>query len=1114
MRFTKRLVPVLLSSLACQMLAAGSANAQAGGAIVPATSQSATQSAAHRAAQKALHAALPVGLPLTFEANRGQTEDDVRFIAHTTNYSLLLKPSEAVFVIAPGHSTPDIYDPKGSKAAKQTGCTADSFPISEQIHMRLAGSRADVEMRAEGPQSGTVNYLFGNDPKAWKTAIPGYARVASHGIYPGIDLIYYGNEKQLEYDFNVAPHADPSAIRLSFEGARLVHVAPDGGLIIDTGKGETRWRRPTVYQSVSGKNVPVAARFVVAPALLAKGSTSHSPSAKRYDVCFDLGKYDHYRPLVIDPTLVYCSYLGGNADDTAAGIALDSSGNLYITGTTTSTNFPVKHAIKSTLTGYSSPFVAKMNLSASGSASLVYCTYLNGTTTPTGAAVQGDGCGIAVDSSGDTYVTGDTYATNFPTVNAFASAFPSSTMSLPFHAFVSKLSSDGSTLLYSTYYGGNGEETGYGIAVDTHGGAYITGQTLSTNLPVTSGAFKNVFDNAFVAKFNTLGTGVPSLVYSTYLGHPGTALGGCIGNRIAVDTSGNAYVVGRAWATNFPVVNGFQTEMAGIGFEDIGDGFLAKLNPTGTGLLYSTYIGGSADEQVFDVALSGSGVATIVGETNSTDFPTRNPFQANLKGAPTENYDAFVAQIDTTESGPLSLLWSSYMGGTSVDCAYSVALDASGNVYVGGLTESTNFPFTSNHLSIPDGGPANFAAKIRYDGSAIEYCTYIAGPSYANTVAGGYIGVDSSGNIYLIGSIVNGGNIYIGLPTTSNAFQTVPGGAYAENVSISKIMPDCLDLGLTESVSPVGIVVGNSLTYTVTVTNYGPSISTNTMVNTNITHSADPDDPFTYSVTSAHSAQGSVTVSGNSITSNLGTLASGASTTITVTVSTGGFGYGTVTCNSSVSSDQCDTNPTNNSATLAANVVAYQPTLASISPTTVAAGGSAFTLTATGQNFAPGSAVLWNGAVLITSYVSSTQLTAAVPASLITSVGSVTITVRNPSSFGLISNSAILLIGSAELHASVGFSLDAHGNIVTSLTLTNSGTAPAVGVQITNLTLNGVRLASGLPISVGTIAAGGSAHPTVTFPRSVGRSELATTLVIAATYSTGSYTGTIRVILP
>jgi len=533
---------------------------------------------------------------------------------------------------------------------------------------------------------GKSNYFIGNDPKKWRTNVPTYARVKYHGVYPGVDVIFYGNQEQLEYDLVVAPGADPSVIALhvaaglprdasSTDGGLKppLRIAPNGELVVRIDGGEVRMYRPLMYQESTGGRREISGSYIL------KGAC---------DVAFKLGAYDHSRALVIDPVLAYSTYLGGSSVDYGYGIAVDTFGSAYVTGETSSGNFPTTAgAFQTTPAGTSNAFVAKLN--PSGSA-LVYSTYLGGSDSDFGF-------GISVDSSGHAYVTGLTVSANFPTTAGAFQTSPSGEL----NAFITKLNPSGSALVYSTYLGGSSVGYAYGIAVDSSGHAYVTGSTDSPNFPTSTGALQASlagYVNAFVTKLNPRGS---ALVYSTYLGGKLEDSG----QDVAVDSAGHAYVTGTTDSSDFPTTAGaFQTSLAGAE-----NAFITELNPGGSALVYSTYLGGSSADYGYGIAVDTFGSAYVIGLASSANFPTT---AGALQTSLTVSEDPFVTKLNPDGT---ALLYSTYFGGSSgEDHGTGIALDSLGNAYMTGWTQSTNFPTTWGSFQTSLAGPQNpFVAKFK-----------------------------------------------------------------------------------------------------------------------------------------------------------------------------------------------------------------------------------------------------------------------------------------------------------------------------------------------------------------------------------------------------------------
>src|SRR5438552_102423 len=552
-------------------------------------------------------------LPLYFEANKGQTDEQVRFLARGSRSTLFLTPSEAVLVFT----------------HREVSRTV--------LRMTFIGANPEPSVVGAEELPGKANYFIGSDPANWRTDVPTYAKVRYKNVYPGIDLIYYGNQRQLEYDFVVSPGADPRRIRFGFHGADKLEVDAQGDLVLHTATGVIRQRKPVIYQEVEGARREIAGGYVL-------------EGARR--VGFRVTAYDAHRPLAIDPALFYSTYLGGSDSDEGFAIAVDTAGTAYVTGRTFSIDFPTTQgAFQTTLVGFHGVvFVTKLNPTGSG---LVYSTYLGGTTAD-------QATGIALDTAGNAYVTGQTNSVDFPTTpGAYQTTLGGSNDVLIFQgdAFVVKLDPTGSTLIYSTFLGGSGDDVAYGIALDSSGNAYVVGATASTDFPTTPGAFQTTFGggeaHVFVTKVNPLGS---ALVYSTYLGGSDHDEG----FGIALDglPSPNAYVTGETRSTDFPIIPGAiqPTFAGGTGF----DVFVTKLDPTGSALIYSTYLGGPGDDYGNAIAVDAlpNPNAYVTGVTASTTFPTTpGAFQTSFGGGPPDSpVDAFVAQVTeaTVPGGPFT----------------------------------------------------------------------------------------------------------------------------------------------------------------------------------------------------------------------------------------------------------------------------------------------------------------------------------------------------------------------------------------------------------------------------------------------------------------------------
>ena len=671
-------------------------------------------------------------LPLQFEANQGQTDARVNFISRGTGYTLFLTGDEAVFSL---HRKKSLMErERASSASSGSEVSPDAV-----VHMRLVNANSAARVSGNDQGAGSSNYFLGNDSSRWRTNVPNFSQVRYEDVFPGIDLVYYGSHQQLEYDFVVAPGANPAGITLDVSsedsscrrGKHVpVRIGTNGDLVVSVGEEELSFRRPVVYQE-DGSTPPHRIGGAKHRESLARALQGRWVMKNRTQVGFEVAGYDASKPLIIDPALFYSTYLGGSVNDVAQAVAVDSSGNAYVTGNTSSVDFPIVNPIQSTLNTNGDVFVSKLDPTGS---TLIYSTYLGGSRFDSGF-------GIAVDSSGSAYVSGDTGSSDFPVTTG---AFRTKTGGGTTDVFLSKLDPTGSKLVYSTYLGGSStDRLVEGVAVDSAGEAFVTGWTTSTNFPVTTGAFQTTFhgtQEGFVTKFNSTGAG---LVYSTFLGGTGSTTV----NAIALDATGNAYVVGATSATDFPSTPGaVQSQLAGRT-----DWFVAKLNSTGSSLLNSTFLGGRGGDDPFGVALDHAGNVYVSGFTCSGNFPTTpGAYQTVYKGTCLNSNgaggNAALAKFNSTLT---SLFYSTLVGGTVNDVAYSVAVDSSGIAHLAGRTTSPDFPTTPGAFQTQYGGISDaFLAYISANGSALVYSTYLGG---SGSEAAYVLVLDPSGNDILAG---------------------------------------------------------------------------------------------------------------------------------------------------------------------------------------------------------------------------------------------------------------------------------------------------------------------------------------------------------------------------
>lgn len=720
-------------------------------------------------------------IPLSFEANLGQLDPSVKFLARGNGYSLFLTAQDAVLTL----QKPTAHLPSPIDRGRWADASKSPTPNSESrnpaiLRMKVAGANPGARVSGLEELPGRTHYFRGRDPQKWHTNIANYVRVRYQAIYSGVDLVYYGHDRQLKYDFVVQPGADPRVIRLVLdgptgaEGLAPLRVERNGDLLLVLNDGEVRFHRPVVYQLTSGGGTSSPARQE-SEAQNRRFLEGRYVLISRNEVRFEVPSYNRSQPLVIDPVLSYSTYLGGSAQDIALGIAVDSTGEAYIVGGTSSADFPAANALQPALNQnlpYSgNVFITK--LGADGS-SFLFSTFLGGSNEDAGRA-------ITLDSSGNIYIAGNTGSTDFPvTQGALQTNFKTGNNAYPDHAFVTKLSADGSALIYSTLLGGTGQDQAYGIGVDASGNGYVTGVTTSQDFPTTPSAVQKVFTastsscglqvcaSGFVAALNAQGS---ALLYSTFLGGTGYDFP----QAIAVDAAGNAYVAGVSGSVDFPTTPGalqtgaaspsesfaakynplgqlvYATYLAGIGASAIAvdnqgaaylagqgmpgsnptmksvrfgppppnspSGTAAKLHPAGCALVYSAFLGGNWGAFGTAITVDSSGDAFVGGGTISADFPTVNPVQASCHACSGGNQTAspFITKLDPTGT---SLMYSTFLGGgdnpSHLCCnkATGIAIDLAGNAYIAGQTLSSDFP-TTNAVQSQYGGQIDaFVAKI------------------------------------------------------------------------------------------------------------------------------------------------------------------------------------------------------------------------------------------------------------------------------------------------------------------------------------------------------------------------------------------------------------------
>lgn len=877
------------------------------------------------------------GLPLRFEPNQGQGNLDpgdarAKFVAHGSGFGLFLGSEGAILTLLSRDHSRD-------KAATQVSA----------VEMRLSGADPAASMTALDRLPGKSNYFLGNDPSKWRVGVPQFARVRYENVYPGINLVFYGNEGQLEYDFQVAPGADPAKAELEFLGAKGIQLK-DGALVIRAGDGALQLQAPRVYQQIAGEKHAVEGKFVL------RGANRAG---------FAVGPYDRSRELIIDPILTFSTYFGGSGDDLATSVAVDGSFNVYLAGSTTSPDLPtVAGAYQTALKG-SGPnvYVAKI-VPPLGSlaASLSYVTYLGG-------SGQDVPVGVAVDGAQRPYVAGTTSSGDFPTSAQAYQTKPASTGKQ--HVFVSQLSADATALLFSTYLSGNGVDLASGMAINPAGNVFVTGTTTSIEssnsdrFPATSTPIPYQLSSKapgqpqfFVTQVNPLGFSGGSVVYSTYFGGGtfSTPTPVATGGGIAVDTNNNVYFTGTTnytfagcsgcATTDFPILNAFEPCLDTAANNNIviaptcsntasvsaPDAFVAKLNlnlnvPQGQQLVWSTYLGGTANDSGTGVALDpGAANVYVVGTTNSTDIAANVTTLSNsasfqkcldtpssvLAPPPSCDYsslpnpaptDAFVARFTnpalSTTGNPnfVALNYFSFLGGTGAEAGNAITVDNGSGAVVTGSTQSSDFPVVplSNSIQGTFGGVQDaFVARI-YTAAVIGQTTTASWSSYfggSGTDTGTGVALDVNQNTYFAGD-TNSTDLHVGKPLTAAQGGGYKGGYDAFVTQLGTAMSLSIAGSLMQGNNQQSIIsAGNQATFTYTITNNGPDLANNVTVLANLS-SAVTGVPLTFNSASVSSGTCGG-VSTNAIVScSLPSLQAGSTATLTIVVTPAGTASGT-----------------------------------------------------------------------------------------------------------------------------------------------------------------------------------------------------------------------------
>lgn len=810
--------------------------------------------------------------PLGFEKNQGQFDAATRFAARGANYGIYLDDADVTLA----------FQHKDQRAAA--------------LRMSVVGAkRASSQLVASDPLPGVIRHYRGAEAKPESLAVEtqAYARVTRTNVLDGIDLVYYGNQRRLEYDFVVAPGKDPRAIRVQFDGARSVEVeAETGDLLLHVEGGEpVRQHKPVTYQVIDGTRREVESRYVI--------------DATNAQVGFEVGAYDAAQPLVIDPVLTYSTYFGDGSEELITDIALDGGGYIYVTGITTdSADFPVVNAQWPTKPGNTDGFVAKFN--PAGTA-IEYSTFLGGSENDNQTEHFGR---LAVDAGGNAYIVGSTLSANFPTsANADDPTFSGDAPAGNGDAYFTKLSPTGA-LIYSTFIGGTKGDYATGVGFDAAGNAYVSGYTVSTEaegFPVTVNGYDPTYNNQgdlFLVKFDTNGV----RTYGTYIGGTGaentqTAYGG-----LAVSPAGIAYITGDTWSTNYPVLNAAQPMFGGQY-----DAVITAIDTTkanAAGLVYSTYFGGPGQENGYSIALGANGQVVIAGEADD-DMPLKNARFATFGGG---LEDAYVAKFDTTQTGAASFLWSTYFPGEFRERFDDVAIDGAGNVHLVGQTTSANFPqvaaIRATHYQTDP-----VAVKLSGDGQTIFYSTFLGANTNKNALRA--VVVNAENEAYYGGwtwaASTNPPNEWGHL--IRNPYQATYGGGDADGWILK--IGFAADTQITMNATPEPVLPNQNITYTITVVNS----STDPAANVVVTNTLPAEVTFVSCVADNGGVCGG---NGNARNVTFAGLAGNGQANITIVAKVNLIGPGaTFTNTATLTSTTPDFNTANNTA----NAVSHTPVL-------------------------------------------------------------------------------------------------------------------------------------------------------------------------------------------
>jgi uncharacterized repeat protein (TIGR01451 family) len=858
-------------------------------------------------------------VPMSFEVNRGQTAKQVQFLSRGSGYTLFLTRDAAVMALpVPATKPPQVKQQPSSSTPYPLPHVASTQPASSQhqralrneavLNMRIVGANPQADITGVGKQLAQTNYYIGNIPSQWRTNVPNYEKVRYAGVYPGVDLVYYGNQQQLEYDFVVSPGADPSVIGLALGGGPdgstkiPLSINRDGDLVATLKGGAVSFHKPIVYQNQNSAKTSVDGRYL----LKADGQ-----------VGFELGAYDHSQQLVIDPVLSYSTYLGGSSDDVSYGFSYGvDHGEPILVGSTRSADFPELKALYPFGGGTCGTepcrdiFVAKYNPALT---ELVFATFIGGNNDDVPSKVT-------QDIFGDVFLVGYSLSTNFPVRGpVFQKTFKGG--SVTGDAVVVEVESAGFYLEWSSYLGGSGDDQAFGVAVDIPGNVYVSGHTTSTDFPVTAGAYQTTCpldasggcSTAFVTKVNPTGK---ALVYSTYLG--GSNGLGETSYDIGLDANNDVYLTGITGSPNFPTTtNAYQTQCGTDGLcNGTFDGFVTELNPTATAVLASTFLGGSDYDYTAGIAVKPSAIY-VSGSTVSPDFPTtsnavQHTYGGGSAGCVVSTGTCGDVTITKLNTGLTALQYSTYLGGSGDENpGLSIAVDTNGYIYVTGQTDSPNFPQVDPLQAAYGGGSSDaFITQLTPTGT-FGYSSYFGGngEDYAYRVA-----LDPSNNVY-----ITGGTLSTNLKVTQHAVQPTCGtdgncnGGFFDAWWAKIVLSSDLSMAVKSSTT---IKSGANLPYALTAKNNGPDTAQGITVT-----DATPTGTTFVSVTPNTGSCTAPPVGGTgTVTCTVGTMASGVTFKITLVVNVNAASGSTITDTATVTSTTSDPNTKNNTATATTTV--------------------------------------------------------------------------------------------------------------------------------------------------------------------------------------------------